>query len=104
MFDVGFSEVVVCFIVALVVLGPERLPGVARSVGRWAGQAKSYLRNLSAELERETQVGELKKQLQEAQNALRDHGTTIEGSFKHVETEVTTEVAKVTHADDTPKP
>ena len=104
MFDVGFSEVVLCFIVALVVLGPERLPGVARSVGRWAGQAKSYLRNLSAELERETQVGELKRQLQEAQNALRDHGTTIEGSFKNIESEVTTEVAKVTHPGDTPKP
>jgi sec-independent protein translocase protein TatB len=104
MFDVGFSEVMVCFIVALVVLGPERLPVVARAVGRWTGQARSYLRNLSAELERETQVSELKRQLQEAQNALRDHGTTIEGSFKNVESDVRTEVAKVTQTDDTPKP
>jgi sec-independent protein translocase protein TatB len=104
MFDVGFSEVLVCFIVALVVLGPERLPGVARSVGRWTGQAKSYLRNLSAELERETQVSELKKQLLEAQSALRDHGSQIEESINQIKTEVKTEVADVTRPHDVHTP
>src|SRR3546814_4797888 len=53
MFDIGFSELLLCFLVTLVVLGPERLPKVARTVGRWTGQAKSYLRNLTAELDRE---------------------------------------------------
>lgn len=103
MFDVGFSEVVLCFIVALVVLGPERLPGVARAVGRWTGQAKSYLRNLSAELERETQVGELKKQLEEANNALREQTTAVRNSATKLEGEISKEVSNIS-ADGTPKP
>lgn len=104
MFDVGFSEVLVCLVVALVVLGPERLPGVARSLGRWAGQAKSYLRNLSAELERETQVGELKRQLEEAQKALHEHSQVIEGTARTVQTQVANEVAAVKNATEPPKP
>lgn len=103
MFDVGFSEVVVCFLVALVVLGPERLPGVARAVGRWTGQAKSYLRNLSAELERETQVGELKKQLEEAKNALHEQSSAIESSVKHLDTKMSEEISNLTQPDTTPK-
>jgi sec-independent protein translocase protein TatB len=53
-FDVGFSELVLCFVVALIVLGPQKLPAVARTLGRWTGRARSYVRNLSAELERES--------------------------------------------------
>lgn len=69
MFDIGFSELVLCFVVALIVLGPERLPAVARSLGRWTGTARSYLRNLSAELEKESHAAELKKELLEARKA-----------------------------------
>ena len=72
MFDVGFSELVLCFLVALIVLGPQRLPPLARQLGRWTGQARSYLRHLTSELERETHAAELKKQLQEAEAALRE--------------------------------
>ena len=82
MFDVGFTELMLCFIVALVVLGPEKLPKVARTVGRWAGQAKDYMRNLSDELERETQVMDIKRQLQEAQQALKDAGSQAERETK----------------------
>src|SRR5262249_10799760 len=77
MFDFSFSELLICFIVALVVLGPERMPGVARAVGRWTGKARVYMRNLSAELERETQVSELKKQIEDAQRVLREQTQTI---------------------------
>lgn len=72
MFDVGFSELLLCFIIALVVLGPERLPKVARMVGRWTGQARGYMRNLSAELERETHAMEIRKQLEEANRLARE--------------------------------
>ncbi len=82
MFEISFSEILVCFIVALVVLGPARLPGVARALGRWTGQAKSYMRNLSAELEREPQVGELKRALEKAKKALQEHSATVETSFQ----------------------
>ena len=72
MFEIGFTELLLCFVVALVVLGPERLPGIARSFGRWTGQARVYLRNLTSELERETQAGELKRQLADASRAIRE--------------------------------
>src|SRR3546814_20045507 len=72
MFDIGFSELLLCFLVALVVLGPERLPKVARTVGRWTGQAKSYLRNLTAELDREGELAELRAKLDEPKRAMQE--------------------------------
>lgn len=77
MFDISFTELALCFVVALVVLGPEKLPKVARTVGRWAGQARGYMRNLSSELERETQIRDIKRQLDEAQSALRDAESSV---------------------------
>jgi sec-independent protein translocase protein TatB len=80
MFDVGFSELLLCFVVALVVLGPQKLPGVARALGRWTARARSYVRNLSAELERETggragfrrELDEAAREVRETTGALRD--------------------------------
>lgn len=71
MFDIGFGELFLCFVVALVVLGPERLPKVARMAGRWTGQARAYMRNLSTELERETHAAEIRKQLEDANRIAR---------------------------------
>ena len=71
MFDIGFGELFLCFVVALIVLGPERLPKVARMAGRWTGQARSYMRNLSTELERETHAAEIKQRLEEANRIAR---------------------------------
>jgi sec-independent protein translocase protein TatB len=84
MFDVGFSELVLCFLVALVVLGPEKLPPLARNLGRWTGQARSYLRHLSNELERETHASELKKQLQDAERALREETQSANTEMKSI--------------------
>jgi len=53
MFDVGFAELMVLAVLALVVVGPERLPVVARSVGRTVGQVKRYMRDLQWQLESE---------------------------------------------------
>lgn len=87
MFDVGFSELVLCFLVALVVLGPEKLPPLARSLGRWTGQARSYLRHLSNELERETNAAELKKTLQETERALREQTEVVNADLKSLKNE-----------------
>lgn len=61
MFDVGFSELIVIAVVALVVIGPERLPGVARTVGHLLGRARRYVDNVKADIHREIQLDELKK-------------------------------------------
>lgn len=76
MFDVGFSELVLCFVVALVVLGPQKLATVARTLGAWTGRARAYVRNLSAELERETGGPGVARELGDAARSLRE-GTTI---------------------------
>ena len=82
MFDVGFSELVLCFVVALVVLGPQKLPALARTLGRWTGRARVYIRNLQSELERETQVRDLKRQLQETQSALREQTSAVSDAVR----------------------
>lgn len=89
MFDISFGELALVFIVALIVLGPEKLPKVARTVGRWAGQARGYMRNLSNELERETQVMDIKRQLEDAQRALRDAGAEAERETRGIGADVT---------------
>ena len=61
MLDVGFSEILLTSAIALVVLGPERLPKVARQVGNWMGRARAMARQLSEQLEREVNAEELLK-------------------------------------------
>lgn len=61
MFDVDFLEVVVIFGVALVVLGPQKLPGLVRSVGRWVGKARTMARQFREQLENEVNIEELNK-------------------------------------------
>lgn len=53
MFDIGFWELLLVFVIALVILGPERLPQAAGRVGRWVGNARAIVRNLRAQIEDE---------------------------------------------------
>lgn len=62
MLDFGFSEVVVTSMIALVVLGPKRLPGVMRRIGNWMGRARLMARQLSEQLEREINAEEILRQ------------------------------------------
>ena len=61
MFDVGFLELTLIGIIALLVVGPEKLPGLARTVGTWLGQARRMAANFRMELERELELSELKR-------------------------------------------
>src|SRR5271169_3166317 len=61
MLDVGFSEILLTSAIALIVLGPERLPKVARQVGNWMGRARAMARQLTEQLEREVSAEELMK-------------------------------------------
>ncbi len=60
MFEVGFTEIVLIFGIALLVLGPARLPKLAADLGRWAGRARTMARQLRTQLEQETQFDPLK--------------------------------------------
>lgn len=76
MFDVGFSEMLVIGIVALVVIGPERLPGVARTIGHLMGRAQRYVNDVKRDIDREMQVEELRK----LQSQMQETARTIESS------------------------
>jgi len=64
MFDVGFSELLIIAVVALLVLGPERLPKAARFAGLWVRRARAQWYSVKAELERELASEEMKRSLQ----------------------------------------
>ena len=63
MFDIGFSELLLVGLVALIVLGPERLPGAARTAGLWIGRLKRSFNNIRSEVEREIGADEIRRQL-----------------------------------------
>ncbi|MCQ4274025.1 Sec-independent protein translocase protein TatB [Stutzerimonas degradans] len=63
MFDIGFTELLLVGLVALVVLGPERLPGAVRTTGLWVGRLKRSFSNIKAEVEREIGADEIRRQL-----------------------------------------
>lgn len=64
MFDVGFTEIIVCAVVALVVIGPERLPETVRTVGLWVGRLKRSLHQTRVDIERQIGVDDLRRELQ----------------------------------------
>ncbi len=72
MFDIGFSELLLIAIVALVVLGPERLPKAARFAGLWVRRARNQWDSVKQELERELEAEELKRNLHSVQSSLRE--------------------------------
>ncbi len=78
MFDFSFGELAIIGAVALIVLGPERLPRVARTVGEWAGKAQRYVAQVKSDINREVELADLKKLQEEA----RDVARSIESSVK----------------------
>ena len=76
MFDVGFSELIVIALVALIVIGPERLPRVARTVGALLGRAQRYVNEVKADIQREVDLEELKN----LKSTFEDAAKTVEQS------------------------
>ena len=63
MFDIGFTELVLISVIALIVVGPERLPGAARTAGAWLGKMKRMLNGVKQDVERELAAEDLRKSL-----------------------------------------
>ena len=72
MFDVGFQELALISIIALIVVGPERLPKMARTVGLWAGKIRYYVGQVKNDIEREVRAQELKEMLDKPAGGLDD--------------------------------
>ena len=85
MFDFSFGELAVIGTVALVVLGPERLPRVARTVGEWAGKAQRYVAQVKSDINREVELADLKKLQDEARNVARSIESTVQGNISSLQ-------------------
>jgi len=97
MFDVGFSEILVIAVVALIVIGPERLPKVARTLGHMFGRLQRYAAEVKADIDREMQMEELKK----LQTSMQEAAHSVEKSMSEGVRDTETQIKAV--ADDVEK-
>ena len=82
MFDIGFVELLICGVIALLVLGPERLPTAARAAGRWIGGARRMVSQFSSELDRQLKAEELREELRKAGDVgLEDVQKSVRGAL-----------------------
>ncbi|MDR2112373.1 MAG: Sec-independent protein translocase protein TatB [Candidatus Accumulibacter sp.] len=88
MFDIGFSELIVIGIVALVVIGPERLPRVARATGLLFGRLQRYVNEVKADISREMQLEELKRLQTEVRETARDFERGMTDELQAIERSV----------------
>src|SRR5580658_4860439 len=91
MFDFGFGELLLLAVIALVVLGPERLPIAARLAGLWIRKARAQWNSVKSELENELADDELRRSLREASDAMREGNRQVQ-SFQ---TEVASKARRV---------
>ena len=87
MFEVGFSEIALIAVVALIVLGPERLPKVARTLGHLLGRARGYANQVKQDIDREMQMDELRKLQEQAKDAARSFESAVNDAGRSVEQE-----------------
>jgi sec-independent protein translocase protein TatB len=106
MFDIGFSELLLVGIVALVVLGPDRLPGAVRTAGLWIGRIKRSFSAIKAEVEREIGADEIRRQLHneqilELEREMKAMKESLNASISTSTETPTPTPAEPTHATDT---
>jgi sec-independent protein translocase protein TatB len=88
MFDIGFSELMVIGLVALIVIGPERLPRVARTVGLLAGRLQRYVADVKADISREVELDELRKMKDSMQQAAAGIENSVQSELNRTESEL----------------
>ena len=98
MFDIGFSEMLVIAVVALIVIGPQRLPKVARTLGHLFGRMQRYVNDVKADISREMELDELKKM----QASMEETARTMHDSVRQGISETEGELNKVAQLDQPP--
>ena len=95
----SFTELLVIGVIALVVIGPERLPKVARTVGHLLGRAQRYVSDVKGDIQREVELYELRKMKEEMEKAARDVTTSVQDTEHSIRQSIETPKALV--ADET---
>jgi len=93
MFDIAFSELVLIALVALVVIGPERLPRVARMTGHLLGRLQRYVSDVKSDINREIQLEELKKMQQQVEESARNLQSSVTQEFTSMESQLNQSLA-----------
>lgn len=97
MFDIGFSELLVCGVVALIVIGPERMPEAVRTIGLWIGRFKRSLRDTRQEIERQIGVDDIRRQLhnedimRSLEKTRADINAELNSVIEHVQSDIDVE-------------
>jgi sec-independent protein translocase protein TatB len=94
MFDIGFTEMMIIAVVALVVIGPERLPKVARQAGEWMGKLRRYVDDVKSDINRQMQLDELRK----IQADVKDAAQSLKNSVDSVVSEASSELTSLNAA------
>ncbi len=97
MFDIGFWELSLIGVVALLVIGPERLPGVARTVGMWIARVRGFMSSVQADIHQELGKADQLKQLLEEQTKIKSAHEIIEDTASEVRESLSVPAAKPDH-------
>ena len=95
MFDFGFWELAIVLAVALIVIGPDKLPVVAAKAGRWVGKAKRYVQTVRSDIESEIKAVELKEMLQKQQSEISE----LRGMLKDTTSEIENSIGDLNDPD-----
>lgn len=105
MFDIGFSEIVVIMVVALVVIGPDRLPAVARTMGKWWGGMQRYVNRIKMDVASSMELEELR----ELERKVKAEADALERSVQQASSDINQQMQKLekeieSPVQDAPKP
>jgi sec-independent protein translocase protein TatB len=95
MFDIAFSELLLIGVIALIVIGPEKLPRMARTVGHLAGRLQRYVADVKADINREIELDELRKMRDSMQQAASSFETSVQSELHKTETDLNKSVEAV---------
>ncbi len=88
MFDVGFSELLIAAVIALIILGPERLPRVARQAGEWLGKIQRYVNDVKSDVGRHMEIEELRRMQAEVTEAAHELKKSVDKGAAEAQKEV----------------
>jgi len=102
MFDVGFWEILIILVLALVIIGPERLPGAARKVGFFVGKARRYIEGVRSEVEQELDVNEFKRMLHNQEVQINELQQKLKSGVDEVGSDLTKDMPSSDILTDVP--
>src|SRR5918992_5324971 len=102
MFDIGFTELLVIGLVALIVIGPEKLPRMARTVGHLAGRLQRYVSDVKSDISREIELEDLKKMRDSMEQAASEMQSSVQAELTKTETDLNKTVEDVVEGKPEP--